>query len=50
MGKDSDAIVSIALGILGLAALIKFSEKDCPHCLKKIARGTSQCPFCGNRV
>ena len=50
MGKDSDAILGIVLGILGVAALIKASEKNCPHCFKKVARGTSQCPFCGNYI
>jgi len=50
LGKDSDAAIGIILGILGLAALIKASEKDCPFCFRKVVRGTSQCPFCGNRI
>ena len=47
MVKDSDVIFGILLGILGVAALIKVSEKKCPNCSGKITRGTSQCQFCG---
>jgi len=50
MGKDSDAFAGILLGILGLAALIKFSEKECPYCSRTVVRGASRCPFCRNRI
>ena len=39
MGKDSDAVFGIILGVLGLAAILKASEKTCPYCFKKIIRG-----------
>ena len=50
VAKDSDVVIGILLGILGVAAAIKASEKTCPHCSQKIRRGRSQCPMCGNRV
>ena len=50
MGRDADMVVGILLGILGVAAIIKASEKTCPRCSQKVARGTSSCPFCRNNI
>ena len=43
--KDSDEILGIVLGILGVAAAIKASEKNCRYCLKKVVRGYIALPI-----
>ena len=47
MGKDSDTLAGIILGILGLAILVKLTEKKCPICNHVVPAGTTECPNCG---
>lgn len=47
MGKDSDILAGILLGLLGFAALVKLSEKKCPICSSMIPFGKRDCPNCG---
>ena len=47
MGKDSDTFAGILLGLLGLALLVKLTEKKCPICGNIIPVGKRECPNCG---
>ena len=38
MGNNEDALGSIILGVLGLAAVAVLLEKKCPHCNKSQLR------------
>lgn len=39
--------IGVLLGPLGLAlAFTAGSQKECPHCRKKIHPGATKCPFC----
>lgn len=47
MGKDSDTLAGIVLGVLGLALLAKLTEKKCPICNNSIPFNKKECPHCG---
>lgn len=47
MGKDSDAIAGIILGLLGIALLAAIFSKRCPVCGGTIPPGQRRCPHCG---
>jgi len=42
--------VAIILGLIGLAALIKLSERKCPVCRNIIPITQKTCPHCGYRI
>lgn len=44
------AVVAILLGLLGLAALAKLTERKCPICNRIIPITQSTCPHCGYRI
>lgn len=47
LGKDSDVLVGVLLGVMGVAAIIKLLEKNCPCCDNIMGRGQSHCLRCG---
>lgn len=50
MGKDSDALAGILLGILGIAVIAKIFSKKCKVCGTSVSPGTRNCPNCGSVV
>ena len=43
-------VAGILLGLLGLAALAKLSERKCPVCNRIIPFTQKTCPHCGYRI
>ena len=50
MGKDSDTIAGIILGVLGIAVLASIFGKKCPVCGRTIPSGQKRCAYCGASV
>jgi len=46
MGKDD--FWALALGFIGLLALIELAKPQCPYCKRKITKGIQVCPHCGS--
>ena len=45
-----NALAAVLLGLLGLAALAKLSERKCPICNRIIPLTQNTCPHCGYRI
>lgn len=47
MGKDSDTLAGILLGILGIAVLASIFGKKCRMCGRTVLGGQRTCSYCG---
>jgi len=47
VGKDSDTLAGILLGIFGIALLASIFGKKCPVCRRTVPAGQKTCSYCG---